>query len=227
MQTDIILKQLKSSLAELKTAVEKFEKHESPSTQYTEALYNALSNSNKLVSAYLVLKEKNDVAPDLDIHLKLMNMPSNTVEKQIVVDAEPAVVKVEIPPTPPQQVFAEKVEPIIEEKPSKEETVTTEPIVNNNVEIKPVIETPAVTIQNTPTKEIPKMAININDKFRMINELFKTNANEYNIAIEQLNSVGSITEANNYLRGLKDIYNWDDENEMVKKLTSLAQKRFA
>lgn len=226
MQTDIILKQLKSSLAELKTAVEKFEKHESPSTQYTEALYNALSNSNKLVSAYLVLKEKNDVAPDLDIHLKLMNMPSNTVEKQNIADAEPTTVIDETNSTDTQQLNIQKKESI-EQKADVIQTSVAETITNNSPETKSVTEGNTSNTLNSTIKELPKMNININDKFRMINDLFKGNGNEYNIAVEQLNTVNTLAETNHYLNGLKDIYQWDEDSEMVKKLISLAQKRFS
>ncbi len=86
MQTDILLKQLYSSLGELKATIEKFEKHPSPSTQYTEQLHSAIYHSNKLVSAYLVLKEQKDVSPELNLHLKLMNVP--TAETSLVLLGE-------------------------------------------------------------------------------------------------------------------------------------------
>ena len=204
MQTDILLKQLNSSLSELKMAIEKFEKHPSPSTQYAEQLFTAIANSNKLVSAYLVLKEKKDVAPDLDLHLKLMSVPTAD-EKKIVVDIEPVQ---EIKP----------VETKIEVIP---EIPKSEPV----AEVKAIIA--ESTIQaDSQIKNLPKLAISINDKFRFINELFRANANEYNIAMEQLNELNSMEDTKAYLKGLKDIYIWDDEHEMVRKLYSLTQKRF-
>jgi hypothetical protein len=75
-------------------------------------------------------------------------------------------------------------------------------------------------------KEFPKLTITINDKFRIINELFESNATEYNIAIEQINAVSSKIELDSYLKGLKSIYNWKDDSEVVKTLYTLAQKRF-
>jgi hypothetical protein len=203
MPTDILLKQLNSSLAELKASIEKFEKHTSPSTQYAEELYNSINASNKMVSAYLVLKEKKDVSPDLDLHIKLMAVPTPQ-EKAVIVD----------------------VEPIIETKPIEvKETPQVEPV----IEIKPIEPiTPAASVQEVSVKkEYPKLIVNINDKFRFINELFKTNSNEYHIAIEQLNAVNSLDEANAYLKGLKEIYGWDEENEMVKKIIGLTHKRFS
>ena len=201
MQTDILQKQLQTSLQELKTAIDKFEKHPSPSTQYAEQLHTAIHQSNKLVSAYLVLKEHKDVSPDLNLHLKLMNVPTaeekaaivEPIKEQIVIEPVKEIVK-------PIEVIKE---PVIEK--------VIEPI----VEIKP------------QTKEFPKMAININDKFRFLNELFASNATEYNIAVEQMNSVNSLDEMMSYLKGLTSIYEWKEDSEVVKNLFALAQKRFS
>jgi len=237
MQTDILLKQVTSSLAELKAAIEKFEKHPSPSTQYAEQLHASMNEAHKLVSAYVVLKEQKDVSPELDLHLKIMNVQ----EVAPVKDTTKEVVK-------PVEVIAG---PVVE----KPLAVVPEPIIEKPVEVKPaepIVETPVVpqqkpvipVIQETPVekiipqqtepvskpivnKELPKLSVSINDKFRLINELFASNANEYAIAVEQLNSLNTLDETRAYLKGLKSIYNWDDDNEMVKKIGSLIQKRFA
>ena len=201
MQTDILLKQLYSSLAELKATIEKFEKHPSPSTQYTERLHSAIYHSNKLVSAYLVLKEQKDVSPDLNLHMKLMNVP--TAEEKTAI-LEPIK----------EQVVVETVKEVV--KPIE---VVNEPIIEKVIE--------PVTEIKTEAKEFPKITININDKFRFINELFASNSTEYNIAVEQMNSVSSIVEMNNYLKGLMSIYGWKEDSEVVKNLFALAQKRFS
>ncbi len=211
MQMDILQKQLQTSLQELKTAIDKFEKHPSPSTQYTEQLHAAIQQTNKFVSAYLVLKEHKDVSPDLNLHLKLMNIPTSEEKnaiidpiKEQVIESTPVVVKEEI------KLVEEIKQPAIEK--------VIEPVVEN---IQPKITEIPVT------KELPKIVININDKFRFINELFAANVIEYNIAIEQINAVNSINELNNYLSGLKSIYGWKEDNEVVKNLYTLAQKRFS
>lgn len=200
MQTEILQKQLHSSLQELKTAIEKFEKHPSPSTQYAEQLHTAIHASNKLVSAYLVLKEHKDISPDLNLHIKLMNVPTPEEKSAII---EPIK----------EQVIVEQTTPVKNEVKSnegaKEESAAQAPELN-----------PAV-------KEFPKMTVNINDKFRFINELFASNATEYNIAIEQINTIHSEIELNNYLKGLSSIYMWKEDQEVVKNLFSLAKKRFS
>jgi len=72
----------------------------------------------------------------------------------------------------------------------------------------------------------PPMSIGINDKFRLINEMFKQNGAEYNIAIEQLNGLHNWNEAETYLNSLKAIYNWKDNSEVVVLLYALVKKRF-
>lgn len=211
MQTDILQKQLQTSLQELKTAIEKFEKHPSPSTQYAEQLHSAIHQANKLVSAYLVLKEHKDVSPDLNLHLKLMNVPTPEEKTAII---EPIKEQV-IDPAP--VVIKEEVKPIEEIKPPAVEKV-----------VEPIVERIQPQVSETPVaKELPKIAISINDKFRFINDLFAANAVEYNIAIEQINAVNTLAELNNYLNGLKQIYLWKEDNEVVKNLFALAQKRFS
>lgn len=205
MQTDILLKQLYSSLGDLKTAIDKFEKHPSPSTQYAEQLHSAIHQANKLVAAYLVIKEQKDISPELNLHVKLMN----------VVSAEENLAGIE----PLNEPVMTAVASIIEKEELKPIETIQEPIFDK-------IEVPEIEIK-TQSKEFPKIAININDKFRFINELFASNANEYNIAIEQINSVSSFEDLNSYLNGLKSIYIWKDDNEVVKNLYSLAQKRFS
>jgi hypothetical protein len=57
--------------------------------------------------------------------------------------------------------------------------------------------------------------------------LFSANSNEYNIAIEHLNSANKKEDALVYFNGLKGIYLWKDDNELAKTLNSLIEKRFS
>ena len=205
MQTDILQKQLQSSLLELKSAIEKFEKHPSPSTEYAERLHTAIHSTNKLVSAYLVLKEHKDISPDLNLHIKLMSIPTPEETKAIIEPIKEPVL----------------IEPKVEEMKNEVKTqdFPKEPVGE--------IIMPSVAEEKRELKEYPKMNININDKFRFINELFASNSNEYNIAMEQINTIISPEELNNYLKGLSSIYLWKEDNEVVKMLFSLAKKRFS
>jgi hypothetical protein len=192
MQTDFLSKPLNYSLHELKKAIEDFEKHQSPNKSIAEELHNAITQTNKLVSAYLVLNEHKEISSEREAHPKTTQVVSDVN----VIEVEK--VKIEVP-----------VENIEESKVVLESIQTPQ--------IEPVVVEKA---------SFPKLNININDKFRFINELFSGNANEYQIAMDQLNATTNMHEATVFLNGLKDIYSWKEENELVKNLMSLVAKRF-
>lgn len=229
MQTDILLKQVTAALADLKSAMDKFEKY--PNMQYAEQLHQCLNQANKLVAAYTVLKEQKEVSPELDLHLKLMSVEAPKPEP--IVEKKPEPVPEKKPETKTEEPIVEKpkpevkpeVTPVVEEK----KQIVPEPLVIPETEKTPEPVRTVVPAVSTPSahKDIPKLTVSINDKFRLINELFASNANEYHIAIEQLNNVSSRDEADTYLKGLKSIYHWDEENEMVKRLIAMNQKRFS
>jgi hypothetical protein len=220
MQTDILIKQVQTSLNDLKTAIDKFEKHPSPSIQYTEKLYATLCESNKLVSAYLVLKEQKEVSPELNMHLNLMSvsLPEKTIPTTETIIDENPITNIVTSYAIENIITTEKIQ-----VPEIEEPLIIEK--QPEIIIEKIIE--PITVVNAIEKEWPKIVINLNDKFRFINELFAANVNEYNIAIEQINAVTSLIDLDNYLKGLKSIYNWNDDNDVVKNLYTLSKKRFA
>ena|SRR6218665_3808480 len=71
-----------------------------------------------------------------------------------------------------------------------------------------------------------RIAVNINDKFRFINELFVQNSSEYNIAMEQFNNLRNWNDAEIYLNSLKNLYSWEEDKDIVKYFYSLIKKRF-
>lgn len=192
MQTDFLFKQLNSSLNDLKGAIEEFEKHSSPSNKVAEHLFHHITQTNKLVSTYLILKQYNEVDSEVGVNFKTSNI---------------------ISPVEILEIAKSKLEEPNEINEDKK--VILEPI--QTVDLKTEL------IENI---NLPKLNININDKFRFINELFSGNANEYQMAIEQLNATTNKLEANVFLDGLKNIYAWKEENELVKSLMSLVAKRF-
>jgi len=192
MQTTLLSKQVSSSLVELKLAIEKFEKYSSPISQQTQELYHAIHQANKIISAYIVLSELQEIKPQ-------------TVS---VVEVEPIVLEVK-----------EETKIVIEEP--KTVQVKEDPI---------IISVPNEVVMSQhkveELKNYPKLSININDKFRFINELFSGNVEEYNMAIDHLNTLQNVEESKVYFNGLKDIYQWKEENELRKTLNSLIEKRF-
>lgn len=71
-----------------------------------------------------------------------------------------------------------------------------------------------------------KIELGLNDKFRIINELFNQNSTEFNLAMEQLNLIESLENSVVYLQELKNLYNWQSDHELTIRLFQLNQKRF-
>jgi hypothetical protein len=101
-------------------------------------------------------------------------------------------------------------------------------VVNPANPSQPEKKTEQPNIPKTQGTALPdlKSSIGINDKFQFTNELFKGNMQEFNIAIEQLNASETHESALNYITGLKGLYNWDDENETVKRWLSIIERRY-
>jgi hypothetical protein len=72
-----------------------------------------------------------------------------------------------------------------------------------------------------------KIEMGLNDKFRMINELFNKSTTEFNLAVEQLNMIETLEKSDAYLNELKRLYGWKDDHELSIRLFRLNQKRFA
>ena len=81
-------------------------------------------------------------------------------------------------------------------------------------------------VKTNEQKTIQPFTIGINDKFRFINELFKQNNVEYNVAIEQLSVLKNWNETEIYLNSLKTLYDWKDNSEVAIYFFSIAKKRF-
>lgn len=77
-------------------------------------------------------------------------------------------------------------------------------------------------MQNQPIKDIFS-AINLNDKFLFIKELFSNDAALYQSTIEKLNSAGNFNDAVRYLDGN---FTWDFSDTMVQNFLELVRRRF-
>jgi hypothetical protein len=71
-----------------------------------------------------------------------------------------------------------------------------------------------------------KLEMGLNDKFRIINELFKQSTTEFNLAMEQLNLLDTPDKSEAYLNELKKLYSWKDNHELTQRIFQLNQKRF-
>jgi hypothetical protein len=115
----------------------------------------------------------------------------------------------------PLALEKEKIAEVIHAPPLQEEVIR--PITEET-------ESPVITEEQTTFR---KIEFSINDKFRIINELFFQSQPEFQAALQQINSIHTLEESIFYLDSLKPIYNWKDDNILVKDLYSLVRKRFS
>jgi len=136
------------------------------------------------------------------------NTPTTTIEEKIMVE----ISKKE------DKAVMETIE-ITQQEVAAEETKTTQEV--KKPEVPPIQKSAANHLADIKT------AIGINDKFQFANELFQGNMQEYEIGIQQLNSSENIDSAMVYFNSLQKLYNWDLENETVKRLLSIVEKRYS
>jgi hypothetical protein len=230
MQTDILLKQIKDRINQLRLSLSEFEMGSQPPAENADLLYAELQRLAKLVGAYAYIRQQHELSPQLDLHVKVSQKlqsetPEPPVAKPVVEAPKPPVVEVTKPVVeiPKEEVkpVTPAPEPVLEKR---EEPVVPEAKPEIKTEIKPEIRHIEV---EAPKSNYPPISVSINDKFRFINELFKSNAVEYGIAIEQVNAINTWPDVQLYLNGLRNIYGWDEESDMVKKIYELARKRFS
>ncbi|HBX50614.1 MAG: hypothetical protein A2W98_01075 [Bacteroidetes bacterium GWF2_33_38] len=77
-------------------------------------------------------------------------------------------------------------------------------------------------LKDNPISNI-KSAIGLNDKFLIINELFKGDSNAFNLLIDELNGQKDLDQAMSFIN--KNL-EWDEKQEGFKKLLELVFRRF-
>lgn len=82
------------------------------------------------------------------------------------------------------------------------------------------------TLKDLPIKDLKK-AININDRFLFINELFQGDEVMFDRSIKTINSYTAYSEAEFWVRReLKTKLGWNDKDEVVKQFDHLVRRRF-
>ena len=72
-----------------------------------------------------------------------------------------------------------------------------------------------------------KDAIGINEKFLFINDLFDGNMQDYNNAVENINSMGTLEQAKSVISNLGEKYKWDVKPDAVNHFMSYVERRFS
>ena len=105
------------------------------------------------------------------------------------------------------------VEPITEEKQVEEEKPVEE---DNSLVAK---------LQRAHVTDI-RLAMGINDKVMMINDLFNGSVERYNKSIDALNDFPTLSGAKVYMSELQIELQWDTESQAYKMLNDLVERRF-
>ncbi len=77
-------------------------------------------------------------------------------------------------------------------------------------------------LQSKPIQDIGT-SLGLNDRFKLINELFKGDKDSYLQTIDILNSASNFNEAFNYI---STSYDWDMEDDSVQMLLDLVRRKF-
>ena len=83
----------------------------------------------------------------------------------------------------------------------------------------------AARLQRTPVDDI-RMALGINDKVMIINDLFKGSVERYNKSIDALNDFPTLSGAKVYMSELQIELQWDTESQAYKMLNDIVERRF-
>ena len=182
MALDKEFEQLKLAALEVKAMLIDIDENIRPSAAEMEKLRKLVSNLYEHITIYTYLKNQNELTPNFNLHIKVMEKTAERMEVK------------------------ESVKEILNVQETNQPDVTAE------------------SKTNTAAK---KLELNLNDKFRMINELFAGSSTEFNLAVEQLNLIADAEASLSYINELKNLYSWKENDEMVQRLYLLNKKRFS
>ncbi|MDP2385922.1 MAG: hypothetical protein Q8M29_06105 [Bacteroidota bacterium] len=216
MQKRVIVEKMKDQSNRLKHLLTEFSSEDNHSVVEIEQILKETEQLSRILSAYRFLTEHKEISTDINVHMKIMDAVNKQEEakavpiaigiKETIKQPEPIIKFVEVPVKP-----VEKVEEVSNSVPEKlVETTLKEDISDDSID----------------NSNLKKIEFGLNDKYRIINELFDHNNAEYTTAINQLNMTHSWEDAENYLDSLKSVYSWKSELPLVKMLYTITQKRF-
>ena len=114
---------------------------------------------------------------------------------------------------PAEEKLVEEVKPVEEPKPVEK----TKPVEEDN--------SLAARLQRAHVSDI-RMALGINDKIMIVNDLFMGSVERYNKSIDALNDFPTLSGARVYMSELQIELQWDTECQAYKMLNDLVERRF-
>ena len=219
---------LEQQLAALEARVAQLETQLEDANEAIKALGERLE-ANEAIK----LEAKGEVQEEAEIEVELiMDDEEEVIDTLDGLDALEILEEIE-DTTEPEQVVEQVVEPIIEPEPV---VIPVEPTPQPVVEIAPVVE-PAPVVEKpaprpTPTQtslfgsavEDIRQAISLGDRFLFQRELFAGNGELMQKTLDELNGLGSLNEAMEYVA---ETFDWDKESTAVQLFENVLKRRFA
>jgi len=196
MQRDFVIQQLKEEAKDLEKHLLQLLQDEQFTRLEAEHFLKDVEKLYRNLAVYTYILKTQEESADMKVHLKIMQ--SVPLVEEVITPVAPIIAAI------PEKAIEPMPEINFEEE--KEESI---PVMAHEENL-----------------SLKKIEFSINDKFRVINELFFQSQKEFDTALQQLNSISTLDESIFYMESLKQIYNWKDDNPLVKTLYSLVNKRF-
>jgi len=234
MHEPVKYKRLKEIIAELKTQLDAIES----GTLSKEDIESATELGRELYERLVVIRHK--------AYDELIKGKAQEIETSKIVDVEPeriTPIPFKIPEVSPNQIslidVIEELAPETEAEPAKAPELHKPNYDVHFAPLKPAAQVESVydkIARDIPKKESLseqiekaaiidlKRAISINQRFQFSKELFKNNSQEYEVAIEKLNTV-SRDEAMKLMDNLKTKFNWSSESPVANDFKEMVERR--
>lgn len=192
-----------------------------------DELEDLTEHSRELYERLVVLRFK-----AYDAHSKVQSTATREVESS----GFSMPFKIETPPvvTPNQVNLIDAIEEVTKEETTASiPTPTPNSVINHNAaeslndrlsKAVGAVNTLAQKLETTPIPDL-KRAITLNQRFQFSRELFKGNNQDYEVAIDKLNSTTK-EEALKQLEQLRNRYSWNNEAQVTLDFIELIERRY-
>ncbi len=186
-------------------------------TSYPLKKEEELPNENKHVSQEIVAGEMNDEETREEKKQQEPDTPALFEEEEISATKPEKPQEKQVSTGVTMDLFGNTVENTM----TSEDSKTIADTISEQIKEESVAD----KLNKTAISDL-KEAIGINEKFFFINELFDGNMGDYNKAVDTLNNFSGKDEAMAHLNELKTKYQWDENNEALKQLSELINRRY-
>lgn len=193
--------------------------------------YKAFDQLSKAESAPIKVEESAPVAEvsEPTVQIEAPVMPEAAAAEEFSVPF-----KLSVPPNQVSLIDAieevtkaeEPSEPVVAAETSKSVNESMTPQESLHEKLSKIVAQSASLAQKMEHTAIPdlKRAITLNQRFQFSKELFKGNNEDYEVAIDRLNSI-SREEAMNQLDQLRHKYSWNNEAQVTQDFMELIERR--